>query len=156
LNCWVFLALRPGRMRVLGRSHRLRLDLLAGLVAVSLIPPAVLFAVDMIMGYREGRPPLDDDTWGIDHWPTQAAMALAVATIAVAVAAGVRARWSGAAASAGCVALAAGWFGFWSAAYPDHAGSAGGAWGLALIVWAGAFMGVVGWRLLVMRFGART
>jgi hypothetical protein len=127
--------------------YRTRLDPVVGVVAVVLVPPAVLFAVDMVAGYREGRPPLDDDTWWIDHWPTQAALALAVAGVAVAVAAGVRARWSGTAVSAGCVAVTAGWFGAWSAIYPKHAGGAGEAWGIALIGWACAFIGVVGWRL---------
>ena len=55
-----------------------------------LLPPAMVFAVDMIAGYRTGRPPTDDDTWGLDHWPTQAALALAVVAAALAVAAGVR------------------------------------------------------------------
>ena len=112
------------------------------LVAVASVLPAVMFAVDMVMGYREGRPPRGDNTYYIDHWPTQAAMALTVAAVAVAVAARVRARWSGTAVSGGCVAVAAGWFGFWSLAYPDHAGSAGGAWGWR--TWACAFAGSLG------------
>jgi hypothetical protein len=131
--------------------YRPRLDPPVGVAAVILVPPAVWFAVDMVIGYWEGRPPLDDDTWGIDHWPTQAALALAIAAVALAVAAGVRARWSGTAVSAGCVAVAAGWFGSWSAIYPNHAGSAGEAPGLALIAWACAFAGLVSWRLASRR-----
>lgn len=146
-NSYVFLLLDNHRTRLPAHLYRPRLDPVVGAVAVTLVPPAVLFAVDMVNGYREGRPPLDDDTLGIDHWPMQAAVALAAAAVAVAVAAGVRERWSGAAMSAGCVAVAAGWFGYWSAIYPTHAGSAGHAWGMALIGWAVAFLGVVGWRL---------
>jgi len=43
--------------------------------------------------------------------------------------------------------VTADWFGYWSAIYPNHAGSAGEAWGIALIIWAFTFIGVVGWRL---------
>ena len=146
-NCYAFSALARDHAWLPAGWYRLKLDPAVGVVAGASVLPAVLFAVDMIMGYREGRPPLDDDTWGIDHWPTQAALGLAVAAVAVAVAAAVHARWSGTAVSAGCVAVAAAWLGSWSAAYPDHAGSAGRAWGIALVVWACAFTGVVGWRL---------
>ena len=150
-NCYAFVALARERVWLPAGRNRPRLDPLVGVVAVTLVPPAVLFAVDMVRGFRDGRPPLDDDTWGIDHWPTQAALSLAVAAVAVAVAAGVGARWSGTAVSAGCVAVAAGWFGFWSVIYPEHAGSGGEAWGRALIVWACAFTAVVGWRLATRR-----
>jgi hypothetical protein len=147
VNGYVFVLLDRYHERFPANWYRSRLDLVVGAVAVTLVPPAVMFAVDMVNGYREGRPPVDDDTWGIDHWPMQAAMALAVAGVAVAVAAGVSSRWSGTAASASCAAFAVGWFGYWSAVYPNHAGSAGQAWGLALIGWAVAFMAVVEWRL---------
>ena len=148
-NCYAFVAVASEPVRLPAGWYRPKLDPTVGVVAVTLVPPAVLFAVNMVTGFWEGRPPLDDDTYGIDHWPTQAALALAVAAVAVAVAAGVRARWSGTALSAGCVAVAASWFGFWSAIYPEHAGSAGEAWGKALIVWACAFTGLVAWRLTI-------
>ena len=150
-NCYAFVAMARDQVWLPVGWYRARLDPLVGLVAATLVPPAVLFAVDMIRGFREDRPPRGDDTWGIDHWPTQAALALAGAAVAVAVAAGVRDRWSGTAVSVGCVALAVGWFGFWSAVYPEHAGSAGEGWGIALIVWACAFIGVAGWRLATRR-----
>jgi hypothetical protein len=153
-NCYVVAALAHGRPRWPDGWRRPSLDPVVGVLAVVLVPPAVLFAADMVMGYRDGRPPLDDDTWGIDHWPTQAALALAAAAVALAVSAGVRARWSGTAVSAGCVAVAAGWFGYLSATYPEHAGSAGRAWGVSLVVWAVLFGGAVGWRLTTSR--ART
>jgi hypothetical protein len=127
------------------------LDPVVGAGAATLVPPAALFAVDMVNGYRERRPPLDDDTWGMDHWPMQAALALAAAGVAVAVAAGVRGRWTGTTVSAGCLAVAAGWFGYWSAIYPNHAGSAGQAGGIGLIGWVVAFIGVVSWRLAQRR-----
>ena len=151
LNCWAFRVLARHHERLRTAWHGLKFDPVVGALAVVVVPPALLFAVDMVNGYREGRPPLDDDSWGIDHWPMQAAFALGVAAVAVAVATGVRARWSGTAVSAGCVVAAAGWFGYWSAIYPSHAGSAGEGWGVALIGWAFAFTVAVGWRLATRR-----
>lgn len=145
-NCYALMSLSRGRTRLPRRRRPLGVDPVVGVVSALLVPPAVVFAVDMVSGYREGRPPLDADTWGVDHWPTQAALALAIAAVAAAVAAGLHAGWSGTAASATCVAVSAGWFGFWSTVHPDHAGSAGAPWGVALIVWACAFAGVVAWR----------
>ena len=150
-NGYAFSALTRGHASLPEGWYRPRLDPPVGVAAVTLVPPAVLFAVDMVMGFREGRPPLGDDTAFIDHWPTQAALALAISAVALGVAAGVRARWSGTAVSAGCVAVAAGWFGAWSAIYPDHAGSAGEAPGIALIVWACGFTCLVWWRLSTRR-----
>lgn len=154
-NCYGMLMLTQRKAAWPAAWYRLRLDPPTGVAAVVLTAPAVLFAYDMVMGYREGRAPLDDDTAGIDHWPTQAALGLAVAALAVVVAAGVRARWSGTAVSASCLAVATGWFGFWSAVYPDHAGSAGRAPGLTLIAWAFAFAGLVWWRLARSRAPAK-
>jgi hypothetical protein len=147
LNCYAYWTLARGDTGWSSGWPRPGMDPMVGVVALALVLPAVMFAVDMVMGYREGRSPRDDDTWGIDHWPTQAALGLATAAVAVAVAVGVRGRWTGTAVSGGCVAVAAGWFGYWSTVYPDHAGSAGEAGGMALIAWACAFIGVVGWRL---------
>ena len=147
MNGYAFLLLAQRQGSFLTGWVRPALDPVVGSAAVVLVPPAVLFAIDMINGYGEGRPPLDDDTWGIDHWPMQTAWALALAAVALAVAAGVRARWSGTGVSGGCVAAAASWFGYWSLVYPDHAGRAGRTWGLAPIGWALVFTAAVGWRL---------
>lgn len=150
LSCYALA--RLARHRVGSPAVRLpRVDPVVAAVAVVLLLPALPFAADMVDGYREGRPPLDDDTWGIDHWPTQAALALAVAAVALTVAVGVRAHRSGSMVSAGSVAVAAAWFGFWSHTYPGHAGSAGEVGGIVLMVWACIFLGVVGWRLAVRR-----
>jgi hypothetical protein len=146
-NTWVFLVLARHGLPLTAGCYSRSLDPPVGLVAAVLVPMAVWFAVDMVLGYREGRPPLDDDTWFIDHWPTQGALALSAAAVAVATAMAVRASWSGTVVSAGSVAVAAAWFGYWSATYPNHAGSAGAAGGMVLIGWAVAFAGVVIWRL---------
>jgi hypothetical protein len=42
-------------------------------VATAAVPVAVAVAADLIAGYWQRRPPTDDDTIGLDHWPTQAA-----------------------------------------------------------------------------------
>ncbi|MGY2701816.1 MULTISPECIES: hypothetical protein [unclassified Nocardioides] len=128
-----------------------RLDPALTVLTAVLLVPAAVFAVDMVDGYRSGRPPTDDDTWGIDHWPTQAALALAVVLVSAAVAAGVRGRWPGAGLSAACVVLTTGWFGVVSAVYPDHAGSIGTPWGPALVAWALLFAATTAWRHHVRR-----
>ena len=108
--------------------RRPHVDVPLTVLALLLAAPAMVFAFDMIAGYRSGRPPTDDDTWGLDHWPTQAALALGVVAVALAVAAGVRGRRSGTVVSAACVAVTAGWFGVVSVVHPSHAGSIGEAW----------------------------
>jgi hypothetical protein len=147
-NAWALRALVGGPVHVPAGWYRQGWDPVVAVGAAVAVPPAALFAVDMVAGFREGRPPLDDDTWWIDHWPMQAAAALTLVAVAAAVSAGVRGRWSGTPVSAGCVAAAACWFGYWSATYPDHAGSAGRAWGIALVVWGCVFAGLVAWRLV--------
>ncbi len=146
-NSYIYWRAVPGRGSLRGRWHRAGIDPVLGLLALALAAPALVFAVDMVGGFRQGRFPRDDDTWGIDHWPTQGALGLTVVLVAVAVAVGARARWTGTAVSGGCVALAAGWFGYWSATFPRHAGSAGETWGVALVVWACVFTGAVAWRV---------
>jgi hypothetical protein len=136
--------------------YRPPLDPFLAVLTIPLSAPATIFAVDMIAGYRTGRAPTGDDTMGLDHWPTQAALALAVAAVAVTVAAGVRGRWAGTSVSAACVAVTAGWFGVVSAAYPRHAGSIGEGWGVALVVWAIVFVVATGWRLAAHRPRADT
>ena len=151
LNAYALSRLARGPLR-LGRGwYRRPVDPALAVLAIAVLPPAFVFAFDMVVGFRTGRPPTDDDTWGLDHWPTQAALALAVVAVAMVVAAGVRGRWAGTAASAGCVAVTAGWFGVVSAAFPGHAGSVGEPWGMALLGWAVGFIVVTGWRLLATR-----
>ncbi len=123
------------------------LDPVVAALGAVLAAPAVVYAVDMVAGYREGRPPTDDDTWGIDHWPMQAALALAVLAVVFAVAAGVRSRWTGTLVATGSVTLTAGWFGIACMVYPDHAGSVGAAWGALVTGWAVTFALATLWRV---------
>ena len=48
------------------------------IVACVAIPPSILAAIDLVVGFWQLRPPTDDDTWSIDHWPMQATLALAI------------------------------------------------------------------------------
>jgi hypothetical protein len=48
--------------------------ILAGAAAI----PLAVYAADLVAGRREGRPPTDDITLGLDHWPMQAALAVAI------------------------------------------------------------------------------
>lgn len=158
-TCWGLAALTFGsREHVRPRRTGIpsRLDAPVAAAATLLVGPALVFAGRMIVAFREGHPPTDDDTWGIDHWPTQAALALAAAALAFGVAAGVRARRPGTVISAGTLTVGSIWFGSWSVVYPDHAGSAGGPWGVALIVWAPAFAVLTAWRLRVARRPAKS
>jgi hypothetical protein len=123
-------------------------DPFVAVVVAPLVVAGVVYAVDMVIGYYAGRPPTDDDTWGLDHWPMQAALALTLVFVALGVAAGVRNRWSGTATSALCVAVTAVWFGVICMVYPDHAASVGATWGAAVVAWAAAFVVVTGGRLL--------
>lgn len=151
------IALNAGLLATLVHRRRVRFatgwraDPVVGALALLLTAPALAFAVDLIRGFREGRPPTDDDTWGIDHWPTQAALALAVGVLAWLVAVGVRRGCSGTVSVTVTVAVAAGWFGYWSLAYPDHAGSAGDVGGAGLFLWACTFVALTCCRLRAAR-----
>ena len=147
LNAYAISHLARGPLRLTPSWYRPPVDPVLALLAVLLLAPAAVFAVDMVTEYRTGPAPTDDITWGLDHWPTQAALALAVTAVAMAVAAGLRGRWAGTATCAGCVVVTAGWFGVVSAVYPGHAGSIGAGWGVALLVWSVVFAVATGWRM---------
>lgn len=155
LNAFGFRSLARGRL-ALGRAWKQpHVDPRLAVLAALLTPPAVIFALDMVAGYREGRPPRDDDTWGIDHWPTQAAFSLAIVLVPWAVAVGVRKGWPGSGVSAVCVAVAVSWFAVMSMAYPNHAGSIGQRWGQLVLAWAVTLLLAVAWRLLARSASAR-
>jgi hypothetical protein len=146
---------RLGRGDVLLRNDRrlASFDLFMLGVVAPQVAVGVVYAVDMVIGFRTGRPPTDDDTWGLDHWPMQAALALTLALVAIGVAAGVRNRWSGTAFSAVCVTVTAAWFGVICVVYPGHAASIGATWGAVLIAWAAVFAVGTGWRMRHFRRG---
>jgi hypothetical protein len=106
------------------------------IVACVAIPPSILAALDLVVGFWQLRQPTDDDTWSIDHWPMQAALALSLP--AVAVLASFRA--SGWRTSLWSAAISAAWWGAVSLSYPQHAGSLGDLGGWSAIVWSIALL----------------
>jgi hypothetical protein len=101
-------------------------------VALLAVPPAVVLAADLVLGFRQGRAPTDDDTWSIDHWPMQAALALTLPAVSILASL----RGPGWRISLWTAAVSAAWWGAVSVSYPRHAGSLGTFGGWAAIVWA--------------------
>jgi hypothetical protein len=83
-----------------------------------------------------GGAELTDDTWGLDHWPAQAALPLAVLLIS-ALAAGHPAGWRVPAWSA---AAAAAWFAVVCWLEPQLVASVGRPWAAATLLWSAAFI----------------
>ena len=106
------------------------------IVACVAIPPSILAAIDLVVGFWQLRPPTDDDTWSIDHWPMQAALALAIPTVAVLASF----RASGWRTSLWTAAISAASWGAVSLSYPQHAGSLGDLGGWSAIVWSIALL----------------
>jgi hypothetical protein len=106
-------------------------------LAVLTLPLGAFTAGELVMSFRDQRQPIDQ-TWGIDHWPMQAALALAIPAVA-----GMAAlRLPGWRLSAATAAVSAGWWGLTSISYPEHAGSLGARGGWSAVAW-GAVVGVL-------------
>ena len=106
------------------------------IVACVAIPPSILAAIDLVVGFWQLRPPTDDDTWSIDHWPMQATLALAIPTVAT-LASFRAAGWR---TSLWTAAISAASWGAVSLSYPRHAGSLGDLGGWSAIVWSIALL----------------
>jgi hypothetical protein len=83
-----------------------------------------------------GSGTLTDDTWGLDHWPVQAAFPLAVLGVA-ALAAARPAGWQ---LPTCAVAVSAAWFGTVCWLEPDLVGSPGRGWATVVLTWSVAFV----------------
>lgn len=124
-------ALPPNPQRTLSRR-----DLPAAVVVLAGIVPAVAMASQAIDAYRD--PTVSADvTQNLDHWPAQAAFALALVLVGGLAVLATR----GARLPAATAGVSAAWFGVTSVVFPGHDGSlgvAGGwvavAWGVALLV----------------------
>ncbi len=77
-------------------------------------------------------------TWGLNHWPIQAALAVGIVLVAALVATFP----PGAVLAAWCVGVCATWFGAVSVIYPDLDASLGRVWGATAIAWGVAFVAV--------------
>jgi hypothetical protein len=106
------------------------------IVACIAIPPSILAALDLVVRFWQLRPPTDDDTWSIDHWPMQGALALALPAVAV-LASFMASGWR---SSLWTAAISAAWWGAVSLSYPQHAGSLGDLGGLLAIMWSIALL----------------
>ena len=82
-----------------------------------------------------GSSTLTDDTWGLDHWPVQAAFPLAVLGVAALAAA----RPGGWRLPTWTVVISAAWFGVVRWLEPDLVGSPGRGWATVVLTWTIAF-----------------
>lgn len=105
-------------------------------LAVVAAPSAITYAVDQ--AHRDPLLP-PDLTWGLDHRPMQAGVALAVLAVAL-LAATLVGRVPGGRLSAWTAAVTAAWFGAVSALYPDTEASLGRVEGLCAIGWGVLFV----------------
>ncbi|MFE6256590.1 hypothetical protein [Agromyces sp. NPDC057865] len=117
--------------RLLGERVRFvaRLPLLV--LALIAVPPAVVYAAQMIEAARTGVPE-PEITWDLEHAPVQAAFALAIPLAAAALAL-MLAGWR---PMAWLIAAGTAWFGVVSIVFPDHFGSWGSFWGWMGVAWS--------------------
>lgn len=100
-------------------------------VAAAGIPLWLFYVLHALAMSREGR--ADDISWGIEHWPVQAAVGMTLALSAV-----LMAFWVPARSLLGVTtSLSAALIGTAMLAYPDRAGAMDNPmWGVAMVVWA--------------------
>lgn len=122
-----------GRVRIPLPSLR-RWSWAPGALVVASAGPCAAYALMSAGAAREGL--RADETWGLDHWPIQAALAVGV----VLLGALATTRPRGWFLPTWCVGMCATWFGVASWRYPDVDASLGRPWGAAAIVWGLAFV----------------
>jgi hypothetical protein len=128
----VLAALRPAAPST-ARAPR-RTSWAAGLLVVLAAGPACAYAWSAARTTGTGT--LTDDTWGLDHWPVQAAYPLAVLGVAALAAA----RPAGSRLPTWTAGVAAAWFGTVCWLEPDLVGSPGRMWATLVLIWAVAFV----------------
>jgi hypothetical protein len=105
-----------------------------GVLVLAAAVPWLAYAVAAADSARAGF--RVDKTWGLDHWPMQAALAIALGLVA-ALAATLSA---GSLVAAWCVGVCSAWFGVASWIYPDLDAGLGRIWGVAALAWGVAFV----------------
>ena len=128
----VLVAVRPPT-RVRAQAAR-RTPWAPGLLVVLAAGPACAYA--WTAARTTGSGTLTDDTWGLDHWPVQAAFPLAVLGVA-AIAATRPAGWR---LPTWTVVISAAWFGVVCWLEPDLVGSPGRGWATVVLAWSIAFV----------------
>jgi hypothetical protein len=114
--------------------------------------PAAAYAWDMARATEN-----PEETWGLDHYPTQAGFALAVVLVALlasyAAGGSRRSAWLPALTAALCAT----WMGTLSLVWPERLGSLGTWWGVVAVVWgiAIAALATVGARTVTPPARAR-
>jgi hypothetical protein len=131
LVVWALAALSPPR----GLTMPALAPATAVVAAVGALPAAA-YAWEMARATEN-----PEQTWGLDHYPAQAALAIAIVAVALLAASAVaptgRAWWL-----PGCTAsFSAIWLGWQSIAWSERVGSLGQVGGVAAIVWAVALLG---------------
>ena len=110
---------------------------LTGLVAVLALVPAAAYAWDMARATDN-----PEQTWGLDHYPTQAGFAVAVVLVAALASYAAGSRRS-ARLPALTAAFCAVWMGSLSLVWPDRIASLGTGWGVVAIAWGVVLAAVV-------------
>lgn len=111
--------------------------LLTGVLTVLALLPAAAYAWDMARATDD-----PEQTWGLDHYPTQAGFAVAVVLVAALASYAARSRrsaWLPALTAAFCAV----WMGSLSLVWPDRLASLGTAWGVVAVAWGGVLAAVV-------------
>jgi hypothetical protein len=107
---------------------------LAGGLALVATVPAAAYAWDMARATEN-----PEETWGLDHYPVQAAFAIAVVLVAL-VCATTR-PGPGSWLTASTAAVCAIWIGVLSMVWPERLGSLGTGWGAVAVGWGVALLG---------------
>jgi len=116
-----------------------------GVLVVAAAGPWFVYAWEAAEAARAGRNP-GEETWGLHHWPIQAALALGVVLMAALVATFPR----GWVVPAWCVGVCSVWLGVVSWIYPELDASLGRPWATAAVAWGLVFVAVT-----YVVFGAR-
>jgi hypothetical protein len=105
-----------------------------GLLVVLAAGPACAYA--WAAARTTGSGTLTDDTWGLDHWPVQAAFPLAVLGVAALAAARPAGWWL----PTWTVVISAAWFGVVCWLEPDLVGWPGRGWATVVLAWTIGFV----------------
>jgi hypothetical protein len=128
-------AVGGGRRRAIPAGWRIAVA--PGLLVVVAAGPAIGYAC--ASARTTGSNQITDITWGVDHWPIQAAFPLTV-LLAAALAAGHPGGWAVTAWSVGAATI---WFAVVCWLEPDLPGSMGRVWSVITLAWAIAFVSVM-------------
>jgi hypothetical protein len=108
---------------------------ITAVVTAVAVVPAAAYAWDMARATVN-----PEETWGLDHYPAQAALAMAVVLVALLAACTLAREGLGWVLPAGSAAFCAVWLGWQSVVWPERLGSLGTLGGTAAIAWGVALL----------------